>query len=270
MSNIESALLDIGGFDRLALQDTPIHRRDPRAKVITTLIFILTVVSYGKYDLSGLMPLFVYPAVLIALGNLPAGYLMGKLLVASPFALAVGLFNPILDHSTAMEIGAIQISGGWISYASILLRFILTLSAALILISTTGFNAVCLALERMKTPKLLVIQFMMLYRYIFVLGEEASRLFQAWSLRSVGERRMPMKVFVSLAGQLLLRALDRAQRIHMAMLSRGFDGEIRLLRSLKFGAADVFFVLGWTSFFLVARCWNLPLLLGQTVIGIVP
>jgi len=270
MPRIESALLDISGFDRFAAQDTPIHRRDPRAKVLTALAFILAVVSYDKYDLSGLMPLFIYPAVLIALGDLPAGYLMGKLLMASPFALAVGLFNPLLDHSPALSIGSLQISGGWVSYASILLRFALTLSAALILISTTGFNAVCLALERMKTPRSLVVQFMLLYRYIFVLGEEAFRMFQAWSLRAVGERRMPMRVFVSLAGQLLLRALDRAQRIHMAMLSRGFDGEIRLLRPLEFGVADGLFAFGWMSFFALARCWNLPQLLGQAVMGILP
>lgn len=267
MSNIESALLDIGGFDILATQDTPIHRRDPRAKVIAALAFIVTVVSYDKYDLSGPIPLFIYPVAMVAIGNLPPGYLLGKLLLASPFALIVGIFNPLLDRSIVMHIGPVHISGGWISYVSILLRFCLTLSAALILISTTGFNSVCLALARMKAPKSLTVQFMLLYRYIFVLANEASRMFKAWSLRSGPSKRMPLKVFASLVGQLLIRALDRAQRIHMAMLSRGFDGEIRLLRPLTFGAMDLFFVLGWTGFFVLSRLCNLPQLLGQTVMG---
>jgi len=267
VSSIESALFDIRGLDLLAAQDTPIHRRDPRAKVLTALVFIVTVVSFNKYDLSGLMPLFLYPVVLIALGNLPPGQLIGKLLAASPFALVVGVFNPFLDRTVLMQIGSVHISGGWISYASILLRFTLTVSAALILVSTTGFNSVCLALVRMKAPKSLTVQFILLYRYIFVLAEEASRMFKAWSLRSVQGRRMPLKVFVSLVSQLLIRALDRAQRIHMAMLSRGFDGEIRLLRPLTFGAMDLFFVLGWTGFFVLSRLCNLPQLLGQTVMG---
>jgi cobalt/nickel transport system permease protein len=260
-------LLDIGGFDILATQDTPIHRLDPRAKVITALAFIVTVVSYDKYDLSGPMPLFIYPVALVAVGNLPPGYLLGKLLLASPFALIIGIFNPLLDRSIVMQIGPAHISGGWISYVSILLRFFLTLSAALILISTTGFNSVCLALGRMKVPQSLTVQFMLLYRYVFVLANEASRTLRAWSLRSVLRKRMPLKVFASVVGQLLIRAIDRAQRVHMAMLSRGFDGEIRLLRPLTFGATDLFFVLGWTGFCVLSRAYNLPQLLGQAVMG---
>jgi len=268
MSSIESALFDIRGLDLLAAQDTPIHRRDPRAKVVTTFVFIITVVSFNKYDLSGLMPLFLYPVTLIALGNLSPGPLLAKLLAASPFALIVGVFNPFLDRAIVMQIGSVDISGGWVSYASILLRFTLTVSAALILVSTTGFNSVCLALVRMKAPKILVVQFMLLYRYLFVLMEEASRMRKAWSLRSVQGRRMPLNVFVSFVGQLLIRALDRANRIHMAMLSRCFDGTIRLLRPLNFGAMDLFFVLGWTGFFVLSRLYNLPQILGQMAIGI--
>ncbi|MCX7014830.1 MAG: cobalt ECF transporter T component CbiQ [Candidatus Sumerlaeota bacterium] len=268
MSTIESALLDMGGLDILAAQNTPIHRRDPRAKVLTALAFIVTVVSFSKYDLSGLLPLFLYPVVLVALGNLPPRYLLGKLLLASPFALIIGVFNPLLDRTILLRIGPVGLSGGWISFVSILLRFLLTVSAALILISTTGFNAVCLALTRLKVPHVLTVQLMLLYRYIFVLAEEASRMVRAWSLRAVKSRRMSPKVFSSLVGQLLLRAVDRAQRIHMAMLSRGFDGEIRLIRPLRFGMADALFVLAWTAFFVLARACNLPQLLGQAVLGI--
>lgn len=267
MSNIESALLDLGGLDTLALQKTPIHRLDPRAKVLTTLAFLVTVVSFNKYDLSGLLPLLVYPVVLITLGDLPPGYLLGKLLIASPFALIIGIFNPLLDRTILMHVGPFRISGGWISYASILLRFSLTLFAALILIATTGFNSICLALARLKVPRALTVQLMLLYRYIFVLTGEASRMVKAWSLRSVSHRKMPLPVFASLVGQLLLRALDRAERIHMAMLSRGFEGELHQLRPLRFAPADAFFVLGWTSFFVCVRVYNLPQLLGQVVMG---
>lgn len=268
MPALESGVLNIGGFDRLAAQDTPIHRRDPRAKVITALLFIITVVSFRKYDLAALMPLFLYPAALIALGNLPPRFLLGKVLLATPFALIIGIFNPVLDRVILMHLGPVGISGGWISYASILLRFLLTLSAALILIATTGFNAICLALAHLKLPQPFTLQCLLLYRYIFVLGEEASRMFNAWRLRAVSNKRMPWTVFSTLIGQLLIRALDRAQRIHMAMLSRGFDGEMHVLRPLKFGLRDLLFVLGWSCFFLFARLCNLPQLLGQAVMGI--
>ena len=204
MSAIESALLDLGGLDALALRQTPIHRLDPRAKVLTALAFIVTVVSFGKYDLAGLVPLLVYPVTLIIVGDLPPGYLLGKLLLASPFVLVIGIFNPLIDRTILMQIGPVRISGGWISFASIMLRFGLTLSAALILISTTGFSAVCLALGRLRVPRAFTVQLMLLYRYIFVLAGEASRMVRAWSLRSVNARKMSPRVFSSLVGQLLL------------------------------------------------------------------
>lgn len=268
MSKIESALLDLGGLDTLAAQNSPVHRLDPRAKVLTTFLFILTVVSFGKYDLAALWPLALYPALLMALGNLPPGYLLGKVLLASPFALLVGLFNPWLDRAPLVQLGALEISGGWVSYGSILLRFALTLSAALALVATTGFNAACLALGRLGAPRVFTVQLMLLYRYIFVLAGEGSRMMRAWALRAPEGRKMPPKVFVSLVGQLLLRALDRAQRIHMAMLCRGFDGEIRLTRPLRLRPADALFVLAWAAFFLAARFCNLPHLLGRAVIGV--
>jgi cobalt/nickel transport system permease protein len=71
-----------------------------------------------------------------------------------------------------------------------------------------------------------------------------------------------VRVIGPLLGQLLLRTLDRAQRIHRAMLCRGFDGEIRLLRPLRIGRAEVAFTLGWAAFFIALRLYNFPRLLG--------
>jgi cobalt/nickel transport system permease protein len=268
MSNIESALRGIDGFDLLAQQDTPIHRRDPRAKVVVAIMFIVTVVSYGKYELSGLMPLFLYPVALITLGHLPAGYLLRKLLLAAPFAIVIGLFNPFLDRAVLLHLGPVGISGGWISFLSILLRFALTLSAALILISTTGFNAVCLALTHLKMPQVLTVQFMLLYRYLFVLAEEGARMHKAWSLRSVDGHRIPLRIFGQLIGQWIIRAMNRAQRVYLAMLSRGFNGNLPMTHPLHFRVGDALFMIAWMGFFILARWINWPQALGRTIMGI--
>jgi cobalt/nickel transport system permease protein len=73
---------------------------------------------------------------------------------------------------------------------------------------------------------------------------------------------MGMKIFGHLIGQLLLRTVDRAQRIHLAMLCRGFDGDIRLLRRSHIGRPEVIFTLGWSAAFIALRFFNLPHLLG--------
>lgn len=265
MAKIESSFLDISYLDTLSYQDTLIHRLDPRAKLLTTLMFIVCVVSFNKYTITALIPFVIYPVVLIALGQLPLGYLLKKILVAVPFAFFIGIFNPLLDREVAAHLGPIGVSGGWISFTSLMIRFALTVSAALILIASTGFNSVCMALEKMGTPRSFAVQLLFLYRYIFVLADEASRLVRARSLRAFGGKGMGIRVYGSMIGQLLLRTLDRAQRIHLAMCCRGFDGEIRILRQLHFSRQDVGFFLGWSSFFVLMRLYDFPQWLGNAV-----
>ena len=69
-------------------------------------------------------------------------------------------------------------------------------------------------------------------------------------------------------GQLLLRTLARAQRIHLAMLSRGFEGKIHLVRPVQIHGKDVAFFLGWTILFVLLRVYNISYLLGNAVTGL--
>ena len=265
MAKIESAFFDIGTLDRLASRENRLSRLDPRTKVVTTLVFIVMVVSSGKYEVSALLPFFLFPCTLIAMADLPLDYLLKKLLIAAPLAFFVGVFNPFFDHSTQLQLNGFAVSGGWLSFASIMLHFILTVSAALILIATTSFTGVCLALERLGAPRIFVLQLLFLYRYLFVLIDEGARLNRALTLRSFNGRGRGLKVLGSLLGQLLLRTLDRAQRIHMAMLCRGFDGEVRMTRRLHIGVPEVLFAGGWCFTFLLFRIYNLPQSLGLLV-----
>jgi cobalt/nickel transport system permease protein len=267
MAKIESSFFDIHYLDVLSCQDTFIHRLDPRVKCLSTMLFVVTVMSFDKYEISGLLPFAIFPVVLIAAGNLPPGYIFRKVLLAAPFALLVGIFNPFWDREILWELGPVGISGGWISFASIMIRFGLTVSAALILIASTGIDAICVAMGKMCVPRVFTNQLLFLYRYLFVLLDEATRMFRAWSLRSFGEERMRIRLFSHIIGQLLLRTIDRAQRIHQAMLCRGFDGRIRLLRPLKIRGHDMAFLLAWSGLFALLRLYDVPQWLGKAVTG---
>ena len=105
MGSIESSFFDIGHLDALSEQRTPIHRVDPRVKVLTTLYFIAVVISFNKYDLARLAPFAIYPMAIMAIGNIPFSYILKKLLFASPFVLFVAMFNPILDRTPALNWG---------------------------------------------------------------------------------------------------------------------------------------------------------------------
>lgn len=268
MSSLASGLSIVDRLDRLAGQDTAIHRVDPRAKVLATAVYIVCVVSFGPYHVLALLPFLLFPVVLASSGGVPLGFLARLLLMVSPFALLVGAFNPVFDREVVAEIGGLSIAGGWISFASILVRFLLTTAAALLLTATTSFNGVCLALERLGVPDVFATQLLLLYRYIFVLGEEVHRMGQARRLRSFGRRGLGLRVYGLMLGQLLLRTTDRAQRIHAAMKCRGFDGQIRMARRLHFRAADAVFLLGWSAAFVFFRLVDVSLLIGRLLTGV--
>ena len=232
-----------------------------------TLLFIGTVASFDRYAVTALVPLALFPVAMVSLGNLPAGYVARKIALLSPFALVVGLFNPLFDRAVLLHLGPVGISGGWISFCSISLRAILTVGAATVLVATTGLPAICRALEQLGAPRLFAVQLLMLYRYLFVLLEEGGRVARARDLRTFGRRGRGMGAYASLVGQLLLRTWRRGERIHMAMLARGFTGEFRIRRECRFGGRELLFLAGWTLFFIVLRFWNLPLLLGRLVTG---
>lgn len=263
---MQSRVFDLGHMDRLSRQDTVIHRLDPRAKLVTTLAFVVCVVSFPRHEISAMAPFSFYPLVLALAGRIPGRYILKKMLWVAPFAILLGIFNPLIDTRPLVTLGPVSLSGGWVSFVSLLARFVLTVSAALTLIAVTGFDRVCLALDRLGTPRVFVVQLMFLYRYLFVLADETLRMARARSLRNFSGRASTAQ-YGNLLGHLLLRTLDRARRIHQAMLCRGFDGEVKALGLARPGVKDIAFVLCWTAFFIAARLANLPQRLGGAITG---
>ena len=269
MSTVEQLASNFRRLDQFARADTAIHRLDARAKVVVTLAFVVTVASFDRYAVSALLPLFIFPIVLAALGRLPTGYLVKNLALAIPFALTIGLFNPVFDREIVFQLGSLALSGGWISCASIVLRAVLTLGAALILVGVTGFPGVCGALDRLGMPRILAMQMLFLYRYIFVLLDDVARSARALALRSCGNRPR-LTTVASLLGFLLLRSWQRAEDVYTAMLARAYSGEIRCRKVYRFGAGEFFFVFGWLAVFCMLRAYDVTHLLGSLLLQYLP
>ena len=241
---------------------SPVHRLDPRAKCLVTVLFVVAVTSFGKYEVSRLTPFVLYPVVIAALSGVRTGAVLKRTLLAAPFILLVGLFNPFFDRQVLVRIGGFAMTGGWLSFLSIAVRSFLAVSAAVLLVLTTRFDRLCLGLAKMGVPRVFVTQLEFLHRYIGLLAGEAQRMVRAHDLRSGGNRpKLALAAYAPMIGLLLLRALDRATRVHRAMQARLFDGEIRVLRPLAFARGDLLFILAWGGFFLMCRFVNLPGLL---------
>jgi cobalt/nickel transport system permease protein len=256
---------NIGYLDTLSYKNTLVHRLDPRAKILVSFIFIFLVVSFPKYEIAGLIPFFSYPVFLLAAGDIPLKAIVKKVIFVSPFAIFIGIFNPLLDTDIILTPFGIPISGGWISFLSIIIKFTLTVSTALLLIAVTSFPGICEGLERLKLPRLFVIQLLFLYRYLFVLLEETLRLVRAREARSFGQKGREVKTFIRLISILLLRSVERSEKIYQAMLSRGFRGEISVLKKYRLKPQDILFTATSVTIFYILRNYKIVNLIGETL-----
>ncbi|MCF8167307.1 MAG: cobalt ECF transporter T component CbiQ [Rhodoferax sp.] len=268
MSPLANALESLQALEALAARPSAMAALDPRAKLLATLVFIGTVVSFDRYTVLALLPFALYPVLVCDLGRVPWRTIARPLLVASPLALMVGAFNPVFDSVPVANLWGLQVTGGWVSWLSLVLRFALTVGAALALVATTGLYRVCGALEQLGCPRALTTQLLLLQRYAFVLAGEAARMDLARRLRAGPGRRLPLATYASLLGHLLLRALERAQRIHWAMLSRGFSGSLPAVRVSRWQAADATFLTACLAGCVLARAVDLPRLAGQWIAAV--
>lgn len=249
INNKQNVLLSM---DSYSYQDTLIHRIDARVKVLITAVFIVSVVSFSKYALVELIPFFCFPIFAAVLAEIPATFILKRILLVSPFIIFVGIFNPVFDRELMQVTLGLEIAAGWISFISILLKSVLTISAALLLIASTSFPGVCQALRRLGFPKAFTSQLLFLYRYLFLMTAEAGRMSRARDLRSFGSKGRGIRILSSLLGVLLVRTLEKAERIYCAMQARAYSGEVLILKKLRLRMIDgIIFViaLGLVLFF---------------------
>ncbi len=246
------SLVDASRLDRHAYLDSVVHRLDPRAKVLATLMFILAVVSFDKYTVSPLLPFLAFPVMIAVLGFVPFGLIVRRFALALPFILLIGIFKPLLDRAVMVEVGGLGVSGGWVSFTSIFFRGLLCVTAGIVLIATTSMPRIAEALGGLRFPRVLVVQLLLLYRYLFVLMDEAARMRRARALRA-GKAKTSIRDATGMLTTLLLRTVDRSEAIWRAMLVRGFEGELRSPRRLHWHLSDTVFLVLVTAGCVVLR-----------------
>jgi len=223
MSDISARVHNIRALETLAAGQTAIHRLHPLIKLLSAIVYIVLVVSFGRYDFARLAPYLFYPFVMMALAELPYKLLLARVLIALPFCLFAGISNVVFDKAAAFDIGGFTVSLGVLSLATILLKMYLCVMAALLLVATTPFTELAAQLRRLRVPMVFVLIFEMTFRYIGVLLEEVHSMTTAYKLRSGNKKALEMRHMGSFAGQLLLRGFDRAERVHAAMRCRGYS-----------------------------------------------
>lgn len=262
MNRISGAICEIHYMDMLASRDQWVNRIHPLVKLVLTVVYILTVVSFPKYDAAGTVGMAVYPAAVFILAELSFADSLKRLRLVLPLVCFVGLLNPFLDKNVVV-IDGIRVSAGVLSMATLVMKGVFSVLASYLLIATTSVDRLCYAFRLLRIPKAVVTQFMLTYRYITVLLEEVNRITQAYMLRAPHQKGIHFKAWGPLAGQLLLRSMDRADEVYESMLLRGYRGDYAYLRErTAFRGQDLAYLLFWLAVAAVFRRWPVVLMAG--------
>lgn len=202
---------------------SPLHRLDARIKLIAALVLVIAVIAmpiaaWRLYGATGLMLAFA-----IGLSGIPPGEIARRWLgLFVPIAFLAAMLAP--SHPARAAQGLVAVA------ASILARNGLALMTMIVLAGTTPFPKLLTGMRRLGVPLVLVATLQFMERYRHVLVEEVERMATARRARTFRHRRaLSWSLLGGLIGMLFLRTFERAERVHDAMIARGWTGAIHSL-----------------------------------------
>jgi cobalt/nickel transport system permease protein len=206
---------------------SPMHRAPAHLKVLALLGFMLLVVATpGDWLLAFAGYLAVLVAV-IAVSRVPATYLLKRMVVEVPFVVFAVLV-PFIAAGPRVDVLGVAVSQPGLTAAwALLVKGTLGVLASLTLAATTEPRDLLAGLERLRVPNLLVQIMGFMVRYLDVVTDEMRRMRVARESRGFTARDVRhWPVIARSAGALFIRSYERGERVHLAMLSRGYSGTL--------------------------------------------
>ncbi|MEV6308591.1 cobalt ECF transporter T component CbiQ [Streptomyces sp. NPDC051840] len=209
---------------------SPVHALPPHCKLAAVLCFVVVVVSTPREAVwaFGLYALLL--AAVAAVARIPAGFLLKRLLVEVPF-VAFAFLMPFVVPGEQTEVLGLSVSvpGLWGAW-NVLAKGTLGVAASVLLASTTELRALLLGLQRLRLPPLLVQIASFMIRYGDVITDELRRMSVARRSRGFEARGVRhWGVLAKTAGALFIRSYERGERVHLAMVSRGYTGTMPVI-----------------------------------------
>ena len=205
-------------WDRYGRRSTVCHRLPSAVKLLLTVGVVLVgmLVPPGSWPVHGVLAMLVFTGHTLA--RVPMRYLLRRIGLFLPVVVMISLSIPISQGFAA----------GWEVMAAILFRSSLAFVSILWLISVMPFDQLLVTMRRFHVPAAFVAMLAFMYRYSFVVWDELSKMRTARKARRF--RRgfgFRWRGSIQLIGLLLIRAMERAERVHGAMCARGWDGHVR-------------------------------------------
>jgi cobalt/nickel transport system permease protein len=232
-------------IDRYSRLQSPVHSLDPRAKTVALFALIVACVLTPP---GSWYSFCIYTGVLLiiaAASHVPMSYLLTRMLVVLPFVLAVAIFVPFMRKGgPTFDLGPFSVSSeGLLVLWGVTVKALISVACLLLLSSTTHFSDLMHGMERLRVPRFFTTVSAFMYRYVFIIVDEAERMKRARDSRNFQGRWIwQVKVIGHMIASLFLRSQERAERVYQAMSARGFDGRFPRTVELRMRTTDYFFV----------------------------
>jgi cobalt/nickel transport system permease protein len=234
---------------------SPIHRLDPRAKIVGFAGITVVAVSTPLHAWPAFAACALALAAIAARARIGPGIIWSRARVILPLVIFVAVFVPFVRGGPQVQVGPFSLSeAGLATFALVSAKATIGTVSAVLLGATTSFPDVLHGLERMRAPRLLTLIAAFMYRYLFVIADEARRMRAALAARGYRPRHAIQAAAIGrVVTALFLRSYDRGERVYLAMLARGYQGAMPRLSALALRRVDVLFVAGLAAALLSVR-----------------
>lgn len=230
----------------VSTKPSTLTRIDARVKLLCLAVAVVTCVTTPPERFGAFAGYFGVALVLFLLERPSPRVVLAPLAVTLPFILICAVFIPFL-HSAVPARGLLIL---WNAAAKALFGVL----CIVLLIHSTPFPEVLRALDGLRFPRLGVLLTGFVYRYVFVLADEALRMKRARDSRVFSGRWLWQAGVVGrMLGSLFLRSYERGERVYFAMSARGFDGRMPVAAHEPLCAADYALLAGVAASFLALR-----------------
>jgi cobalt/nickel transport system permease protein len=206
---------------------SPLHRAQAHHKVLALLGFMLVVVATPREAYPVYAGYLAVLLVVVAVSRVPVLFLLKRMWIELPF-VAFAVLVPFVATGPRVEVWGLGLSEpGLVAAFALVAKGTLGVLAALTLAATTEAQDVVAGLARLRLPDLLVQIMGFMVRYLDVVTDDLRR--QVVAMRSRGFEPRSPRHWPALArsiGALFIRSYERGERVHLAMLSRGYDGKL--------------------------------------------
>lgn len=210
--------------------DSPVHRLPAHVKLVAAVSFIVVVASTPREQVGSFAGYAAILAGLVALARIPAPVVMRRMVVEVPFVVFAFLM-PFLSPGPTTTVLGVELSepGLWSAW-NVLAKATLGVVTSVLLAATTDLRAMLGALQRLRLPPLVVQILAFMLRYADLTADEMRRMRIAREARGFVARDLRQApVLARSAGALFIRTYERGERVHLAMLARGYTGAVPAL-----------------------------------------